>query len=488
MKLHQLLSPDAPPCPAAADTEISGLCVDSRAVRPGDLFAAIPGGNVDGARFLPDALAKGAVAVLVVDTADVRVPDSVAVLRAREPRRTLSEIAARFFQNQPETIVAVTGTNGKTSVAAFVRQLWLHLGANAASLGTIGLTRPSGAIVETLTTPEPITLHRMLAELAREGVDYLALEASSHGLQQYRLHGVRLTAAAFTNISRDHLDYHETFDDYLTQKLKLFSEVLPPGGTAVVNADCSQVEDIRKIAGARGLVLMTVGEDGADLKLVNVAADGFGQTITVRLRNGGELTLRLPLVGAFQVSNALIAAALVMACGVEARQVLPLLEKLEGAKGRLEHVGTAPSGAPIFVDYAHTPDALANALAALRPYATGKLAVVFGCGGDRDKGKRPQMGAVAEDSADHVIVTDDNPRSEDPAAIRKEILAACPGAREIGDRGQAIREATACLGEGDVLLVAGKGHEAGQIVGDNVIPFTDHAAVAAALNGQSGDD
>ena len=488
MKLQQLMTSDAPVGQAHTDLEIGGLCVDSRKVRPGDLFAAIPGGKVDGIRFISDALAKGAVAVLVADDAAVNVPHEVAVIRSPEPRRLLSQISARFFEAQPKTIVAVTGTNGKTSVADFVRQIWQHLGANAASLGTIGLTRPSGAVLETLTTPEPITLHCMLAELAAEGVDHLVLEASSHGLQQYRLHGVRLTAAAFTNISRDHLDYHKSFDDYLAQKLKLFTEVASPGATAVINADGPEAEDILKIAIARGLHPITVGEAGEDLRLVDVISDGFGQKIAVRLQDESELSIRLPLVGVFQVSNALVAAGLVMASGWDARDVLPLLQKLEGAKGRLEHVGTTASSAPIFVDYAHTPDALANALAALKPYARHELVVVFGCGGDRDRGKRPQMGAVAANAADRVIVTDDNPRSEESAAIRAEILAACPGAQEIGDRGQAIRVAIAELSEGDVLLVAGKGHEAGQIVGDRIIPFTDHAAVAAALDGRSGND
>jgi UDP-N-acetylmuramoyl-L-alanyl-D-glutamate--2,6-diaminopimelate ligase len=458
---------------------IAGLAADSRQVKPGYLFAALPGVNTDGARFIADALARGAAAILVPESM-ATTQTATPIIADADPRRRLALIAARFFGVQPKTAVAVTGTNGKTSVTSFVRQLWAGQGFSAASLGTVGVVSPRGTQILKHTTPDPIELHALLAALAGDGVTHLALEASSHGLQQRRLDGVHLAAGAFTNISRDHLDYHASFEDYFAQKLRLFSELLPPGAGAVIDVDSEAGARVAETAKARGFMPITVGRAGQTLKLLSADIDGFAQALVVE-HDGKRHHVRLPLVGGFQAANALVAAGLAMATGGRAEDVLPLLAGLHGARGRLDLVGTARGGAPIFVDYAHTPDALAKALDALRPYVDHRLLVVFGCGGDRDKGKRPEMGAAAVAKADLAIVTDDNPRSEEPAQIRREILAAAPGAIEIGDRAAAIAEAVALLEKGDVLLVAGKGHETGQTVGTTVIPFSDHDAVAAAL-------
>ena len=476
MTLGELVGPEAKLSAAAAALPISGIAVDSRQVQPGNLFAALPGVNTDGARFAADAVARGAVAVLAPETMDVGVP----VIAVPDPRRTLALIAARFFGAQPETTVAVTGTNGKTSVASFTRQLWSDLGHAAASLGTVGVVSPSGTKVLRHTTPDPIELHAILADLTAEPVTHLALEASSHGLQQRRLDGVALNAGAFTNISRDHLDYHASFEDYFAQKLRLFTELLQPGSTAVVDMDSPESVRVAEAAKSRGLHVLSVGRNGETLRFLSAEIEGFAQRLKIE-HAGKTYTVLLPLVGEFQASNALVAAGLAMATGERPEDLLPRLAHLQGATGRLDLAGTSPYGAPIFIDYAHTPDALAKALDSLRPYAANKLFVVFGCGGDRDRGKRPQMGEAAAAKSDVVIVTDDNPRSEDPAAIRDEILVAVPGGREIGDRATAISEAIRMLREGDVLLVAGKGHETGQTVGTTVIPFSDHDAVAAAL-------
>ena len=458
---------------------ISGLAADSREVQPGFLFAALPGMKTDGQRFIAQALERGAAAILVSTGAKPDVGSAV-VIEDNDPRRRLALIAARFYGLQPQTAVAVTGTNGKTSVASFVRQIWTALGYRAASLGTVGVVGPRGTQTLKHTTPDPIELHAILAALAKDGVTHLAMEASSHGLQQRRVDGIAFAAAAFTNISRDHLDYHASFDDYFAQKLRLFTELLPQGASAVVDVDSEAGMRVAQVAQERGLKLISVGRTGQALRLLSVEIDGFGQVLVVE-HEGKQHKLRLPLVGAFQASNALVAAGLAMATGASAETVLPQLESLQGARGRLDLAGMARGGAPIFVDYAHTPDALAKALDALRPYVQNRLVVVFGCGGDRDKGKRPEMGKVAVTKADLAIVTDDNPRSEDPAAIRNEILAAAPGALEIGDRARAIAQAISGLRRGDVLLVAGKGHETGQTIGATVIPFSDHDAVAAAL-------
>jgi UDP-N-acetylmuramoyl-L-alanyl-D-glutamate--2,6-diaminopimelate ligase len=488
MTLGELMGPEAPLPAPWLSIPIVGLTADSRKVEPGYLFAALPGSNTDGARFIADALARGAAAILMPQggsgaPADARL-DGTPVVKDADPRRRLALIAARFFGAQPETAVAVTGTNGKTSVASFTRQLWEQMGDTAASLGTVGVVGPAGTRTLAHTTPDPVELHRILAELANEGVTHLALEASSHGLEQRRIDGVRLAAGAFTNISRDHLDYHPTFEAYFKEKLRLFDELLPEGAGAVIDVDSDSGREVAARAAARGLEVISIGRIGTTLRLLAAEEDGFGQQLTIE-HDGRTKRARLPLVGAFQASNALVAAGLAMATGASADRVLPLLANLRGARGRLQLAGTARSGAPIFIDYAHTPDALAKALDALRPYVKGRLAVVFGCGGDRDKGKRPEMGAVAVSKADVAIVTDDNPRSEEPADIRRDILAAAPGAIEIAGRAGAVAGAIAALKPGDVLLIAGKGHETGQIIKGTVIPYSDHDAVEAALKGEA---
>ena len=480
MKLADLALPDVRFNPRFAALELSGIASDSRKVKPGFLFVAVAGTKADGLAFLPQALAAGAAAVMAERKPDL--PESVAFIQTDNVRRALALAAARFFPRQPGTIAAVTGTSGKTSVAAFTRQIWNSLGFAAASVGTVGVVSPKGETYGSLTTPDPIELHRTLDQLTGEGVTDLALEASSHGLDQHRLDGVRVSAGAFTNLSRDHLDYHPTMEAYLTAKLRLFSDLIAPGGAAVINVDDCYSAKVRDAAEARGLKVLTVGAGGEGIRLVDGVIDGFGQ-IVVLAHAGREYRIRLPLVGAFQVQNAAVAAGLAIATGAEPAAVFAALEKLQGAKGRLELAGTFRS-APVFVDYAHKPDALQKALEALRPYTRGRLTVVFGCGGDRDAGKRPIMGKIAVENADHVIVTDDNPRSENPAAIRRGILAAARGAEEIGDRGEAIRTAVKRLNDGDVLLIAGKGHETGQIVGDRILPFSDQDAVRAALGAE----
>lgn len=432
--------------------------------------------------FISEAMKRGAVAVLAGPLASDTLP--LPLLRAQEPRHVLALLAARFYGAQPKTIAAVTGTNGKTSVAAFLRQLWAAIGHDAASLGTIGIVTERAETALVHTTPDPISLHRDLAALAVEGITHLALEASSHGLHQRRLDGTRLAAGGFTNITRDHLDYHPDFEHYLEAKLRLFRDLLEPGAPAVVHADSPGAESVAAVAQARGLMLLTVGKAGKALRLHAADREGFKQRLTLSYHDQ-IIRVTLPLAGDFQVSNALVAAGLALGLGEEAGAVFAGLETLKGAKGRLDFVGETAQGAPVFVDYAHTPDALVKALQALRPYATGRLHVAFGCGGDRDKGKRPQMGRAATSYADVVHVTDDNPRSEDPAAIRAEILAAAPGAIEIPGRAAAIASAIAELKKGDVLLIAGKGHETGQIIGATVIPYSDHEAVAAALGRRS---
>jgi UDP-N-acetylmuramoyl-L-alanyl-D-glutamate--2,6-diaminopimelate ligase len=480
MKLGDLPLENARFDPRFAGLELAGIAADSRKVKPGDLFVAVPGSKADGLAFVPQAIAAGASGVMAEQA--TQVPAEVAFIQVANARRALALAAAAFFPRQPPTIAAVTGTSGKTSVAAFTRQIWAALGLQAASLGTIGVVAPHEEKYGSLTTPDPIELHRTLDRLAGEGVTHLALEASSHGLDQHRLDGVRVAAGAFTNLSRDHLDYHQTIEDYLAAKLRLFEDLVVANGTAVIGVDDCYAGQVVAAAEKRGLKIMTVGVHDDGIKLVAGEIDGFAQRVT--LAHGGRTyTIKLPLVGTFQVENAAIAAGLCIATGSDPARVFPALEKLQGAKGRLELAGSA-NGAPVFIDYAHKPDALKKALEALRPYARGRLVVVFGAGGDRDAGKRPIMGRIAAENADRVIVTDDNPRSEKPAAIRAAILAQAPGAVEIGDRAQAIRAAIAELKAGDVLLIAGKGHETGQIFADRTVHFSDHEAVAAALREQ----
>ncbi len=427
MKLEKLLTVDAVSDARFGALDVAGITADSRTVKPGDLFVAVAGAQHDGLRFVEPAVAGGAVAIMAERVPASPLPAGVAFVRVADARRALALAAAKFFPRQPQTIAAVTGTSGKTSVAAFTRQIWAATGEEAASIGTIGLV-------------------------------------------------------SFTNISRDHLDYHPTMEAYLAAKLRLFTDLVGPRGAAVIEVDHEHADAVLAAAKQRRLRLLTVGRRGEGIRLTATAIDGFAQVLSI-VHARTEYTVRLPLVGAFQVENALVAAGLAIATESEPAAVFRALADLKGAKGRLDRVGDK-DGAPIFIDYAHKPDALAKALDALRPYASGRLTVVFGCGGDRDPGKRPMMGATAARKADRVIVTDDNPRSEAPAAIRAAILAASPGAIEIGDRGEAIRAAVAGLARGDVLLIAGKGHETGQIVGKQTLPFSDHDAVAAALEGK----
>ncbi|MBV9330534.1 MAG: UDP-N-acetylmuramoyl-L-alanyl-D-glutamate--2,6-diaminopimelate ligase [Alphaproteobacteria bacterium] len=466
----------------------AGLASDSRNVRPGFLFAALSGTRQDGADFIRDAVANGAIAVLGDrEAAAAARAFGAEFIEDENPRARLARLAAEFFGAQPRIIAAVTGTNGKTSVVTFLREIWTALGHPAASVGTVGVVAPGRTQELSHTTPDPIELHRLLAALKSEGIDHAALEASSHGLAQCRMDGVEVGAAAFTNITRDHLDYHATFEDYLAAKLRLFAVVLRAGGTAVVNADSSHASDFEASARKRGITPITVGEAGETLKVLSLRAEESSQVL--ELSCGREIRkLRLPLVGTFQASNALVAAGLAIGLGEPVSQVLDALETLKGAPGRLERVARSRSGAPIYVDYAHTPDALETVLKVLRPHVAGKLHLVFGCGGDRDRGKRPLMGQAACRFADVIIVTDDNPRSEDPSQIRREILKTCGAAREIGDRREAIRTAIDALAEHDALIVAGKGHETGQIIGSKRWDFSDRDEVLHAVRSTGGSE
>jgi len=467
--------------------EITGLTADSRAVEPGFLFAALPGSRADGRRFIPEALNRGAAAVLAPAGTDLPDTDpsgaDVPLLTSAEPRAALAHMAAAFHGRQPATMAAVTGTNGKTSVAHFTQQIWTACGRRAASMGTLGLRLPDGTTRPTLTTPDPVTLHADLATLADAGVTHCILEASSHGLDQHRLDGVRLSAAAFTNLSRDHLDYHGTEERYLAAKRRLFADLLDSDGTAVLNADVAEYAAFAAVARGR---VVSYGRGGVDIRLDDLRPTESGLDVTAAFF-GQPVSLHLDLPGAFQAANALCAAGLAVACGESPAGVLEALRKLRGVPGRLQLAGNHPSGAAVFIDYAHTPDALANVLHALRPHAGGRLVVVFGCGGDRDRGKRPMMGKIAADLADLAIVTDDNPRSEPADAIRAEIMAAASRATEIGDRAEAIRHAVGLLAAGDVLVVAGKGHETGQIVGNTVLPFDDLLIAREALAALGGE-
>jgi UDP-N-acetylmuramoyl-L-alanyl-D-glutamate--2,6-diaminopimelate ligase len=468
--------------PASGKLEIADLQEDSRQVKAGTLFAALPGSKLDGSRFIDQAVAAGAVAVL----APVGTKAAIPVIESPEPRAALARLAARFFAVQPERIVAVTGTNGKTSVASFTRQIFTSLGHKAASLGTLGLEAPGAAPVPSLTTPDAITLHRLLARLAQDGVSHVAMEASSHGIEQHRLDGVSLAAAGFTNLTHDHLDYHGTMEAYRAAKLGLFERLLPPGAAAVVNDEAPDSAEVARIARARGHRLIGYGSDKSDLALLERRPSAGGQQLALRLF-GARHDIELPLAGAFQAGNALCALGLAFGAGAELEPALAALTRLAGVRGRLEQVGATRHGATVFVDYAHTPDALETVLTALKPHATGKLVVVFGCGGDRDPKKRPVMGEIASRLADRAIVTDDNPRSEAAGEIRRAVLAGAKSGRleEIGDRGQAIAKAIADLARGDVLVIAGKGHEQGQIVGSEVRPFDDASVARAALAGRA---
>nr|WP_254434764.1 UDP-N-acetylmuramoyl-L-alanyl-D-glutamate--2,6-diaminopimelate ligase [Magnetospirillum sp. UT-4] len=465
--------------PLAADPEIAGITCDSRRVAPGFLFAALPGAKADGRAFVSAALAAGAAAVLAPEGVEIDA-GAVPVVADADPRRRFALACAAFHRRQPKVMAAVTGTNGKTSTASFARQMWSRLGHRAAALGTLGVVADGMPPSPSLTTPDAADLHRILAELADAGIDHACMEASSHGLAQHRLDGVRLSAAAFTNLTRDHLDYHGDMDGYAAAKLRLFAELLPEGGAAVVNADCEVADRLLSLAATRGQRIIAFGRNGADLRLVAARPEAHGQTLALEVM-GRAATLRLPLAGSFQAANALAALGLVIGCGADCADALAALEQVEGVPGRLQLVAVAAAGAPVYVDYAHTPDALATVLAALRPHASGRLVAVFGCGGDRDPGKRPEMGEIAARLADIAIVTDDNPRTEDAGAIRAQVLAGAPGLVEIDGRAAAIRHAVALLAAGDVLVIAGKGHETGQIVGAQVLPFDDAEEARKAL-------
>ncbi|AOR77004.1 UDP-N-acetylmuramoyl-L-alanyl-D-glutamate--2,6-diaminopimelate ligase [Novosphingobium resinovorum] len=468
------------------DANVTGFAIDSRKVAPGTVFGAFRGTKFNGEDFITAAVKAGAVAIVAHPDA---VVEGAIHFAAEEPRRLFAQLAAPFFAPVPETLVAVTGTNGKTSTVELTRQLWRMAGERAASIGTLGVTTGDETVSTGLTTPDIATFLANLSGLAREGVTHVAYEASSHGLSQFRIEGPRVMAGAFTNLSRDHLDYHATMDEYFAAKMRLFDEVVVDGGTAVVWADDVWSDKAIEHAKARGLTLFTVGEKGEAIRLVKRTPTSLGQTLEIEYA-GKVRKIDLPLIGAYQAANSLVAAGLVIASGGDADATFDAMKRLVTVRGRIERAGLNTNGAPIYVDYAHTPDALEAAIAALRPHVTGRLIAVFGAGGDRDQGKRPQMGKVASAGADLAIVTDDNPRGEDPATIRAMILAGMEaGAREVGDRREAIGLAVAEAGAGDVVLIAGKGHEQGQIIGSGdsvrVLPFDD-VTVAREMAGSLG--
>ena len=454
-----------------SDSQVTGFAIDHRKVAPGTIFGAFQGAKFNGEDFIPDAVTSGAVAVVARPEAQVSGPPHIA---AEEPRREFARLAAKFFQPFPETVVAVTGTNGKTSNVELTRQLWRMAGHNAASIGTLGVTTADDQVKTGLTTPDIVTFLANMAGLAREGVTHAAFEASSHGLSQYRTEGLAVHAAAFTNFSRDHLDYHGTMEAYFEAKMRLFSEVLEPDGVAVIWTDDPKSAEVAKRCEARGITMLTVGARGETLRLIERSTSQLGQKLTIEAE-GKRHAVNIPLIGAYQAANTLTAAALVLATGGDLKQTLSNLGRVQPVRGRLERAVITRAGAPVYVDYAHTEDALESAIEALRPHAKGRLITVFGAGGDRDTGKRPAMGSVAARMSDLVIVTDDNPRSEDPAAIRRDILAGAPDAREVPGRREAIAASIAEAGPDDIILLAGKGHEQGQIVGDRILPFDDVA-------------
>ena len=473
---------ESPALCGAGPIVIAGLSSDSRNVVPGYLFAALSGRKADGSGFVADAIANGAAAILAAKDAaiDPSVTGDVPIVYSADPRRALSLMAARFFGRQPQHVVAVTGTAGKTSIATFTRQIWAAQGLMAASVGTTGVVSPGRDEYGTLTTPDPIALARLMADLAAEGVTHAAMEASSHGLDQRRLDGIALSAAGFTNLGHDHLDYHPDPESYFTAKMRLFTALLPKGAPAVIFADDRWSGRAIEVATGVGAKVMTVGRNGDFLTLKRLEHERARQIAEIEAE-GRIHRIVLPLAGEFQMSNALVAAGLAIATGVPVDAALHALEHLKGASGRLDLAGTTRDGVPVFVDYAHKPEALENVLSAVRPFTTGRVVAVIGCGGDRDRAKRPMMGEIAARLAEIVIVTDDNPRSEDPATIRAEILTAAKGATEIGDRRAAIRKAVGEARPGDTVVVAGKGHEVGQTVGGIVHHFSDHEEVRAAI-------
>jgi UDP-N-acetylmuramoyl-L-alanyl-D-glutamate--2,6-diaminopimelate ligase len=473
------------------ETQVAALCVDSRLVTEGALFAALPGARVHGGEFIQYALRMGAGAVLTdregarIAKAELAASDA-ALIVTEDPRQALAFAAALWFEDQPEVIAAVTGTNGKTSVASFLRQIWTHMGLAAANLGTTGVEGAYNAPLAH-TTPEPITLHRVMADAAYAGVTHLAMEASSHGLEQRRLDGVRISAAGFTNLSQDHLDYHETMEAYFDAKSQLWTRILPEEGVAVINTDDEAGQRMAIIAETQGQDVLRVGRsEETHLRITHLRHGATGFEMRYHWQHKPQVA-RLNLIGDFQADNVMLAAGLAIACGAPPAEVFGAFEHLTTVRGRMELAATRDNGAPVYVDYAHTPAALETALRAMRPHVMGKLVVVFGAGGDRDQSKRILMGQAAAGHADVAIVTDDNPRSEDPATIRAMVMEGCPEANNVGDRAEAILRGIDMLEPGDALLIAGKGHETGQIVGDDVFPFDDveQASVAvAALEGR----
>lgn len=491
MLLSNLITPNDDLKRQGADVEIGGITADSRNVKKGFLFAAVPGTLSDGRQFINDAIAKGAVALLVpADTDLSALPASVGVITADDARSGVSKIAARFYSGQPRTIAAVTGTSGKTSTVHFTRELWSLNGHQAASLGTLGLVSPTETRYGSLTTPDAITLHQVLNEITEQGITHAAMEASSHGIELHRLDGVRLQAAAFTNLSRDHLDYHQTMKQYFLAKLRLFTEILPEGSAAVLNADIPEFDELVRACHHRKHRIISFGKHGTDIHLHKTQIHPRGQVVHMTVM-GKHHEILLPIIGGFQVWNSLCALGLAIGCDEDADRTVANMEKLTSVVGRLEYIGATPQGGSVFVDYAHKPDALENVLNTMRPHVAAhqgaRLHIIVGCGGNRDKGKRPIMGGIAQRLADVVIITDDNPRREDAATIRQEILAGCtagPNLREIGDRRKAIQEGIAALQKDDVLVIAGKGHEEGQIVGDKVLPFNDAEVARQVLRGE----
>jgi len=483
MLLSKLIASNDAIALKGADKEILGLTEDSRKVKPGYLFIATPGVKQDGRAFIDDAIKKGAVAVLAPPDTDIPTTS----LTTTDIRKATAALASVFYPRQPKTIIAVTGTSGKTSTAQFAREIWQAMGYKSASIGTLGLVTESGTAYGSLTTPDAITLHHLLDECASAGVTHAAIEASSHGIELERLDYVHLKAGGFTNLSRDHLDYHQTMDAYLAAKMRLFTTLLPRGAAAVLNADIQEFAVLAEAAKAHGLPVLSYGKKGQDLRLIDATPDVNGQRLRLEVL-GQPMETAFPVIGGFQVWNALCAAGMAIGSGSSADTAIAALGRVTGVPGRLQFIGLSKKGGSVFVDYAHKPDALENVLRAMRPHVAAhqgaKLGVLFGCGGNRDKGKRPLMGAIAQKQADWVIVSDDNPRHEEPATIRAEILAGCvdkTNVDEIGDRAQAIADAIDRLRANDVLVIAGKGHEPGQIVGDAVLPFDDAEEARKAL-------
>lgn len=486
MRLSKLMAGDQAALKHAngQDPDITGLSADSRSVKQGYMFAALPGARDDGSKYIADAIKLGAAAILAKDGTEKPMATTVPLIPVENPRRRYAQLAARFFGQQPDMIAAITGTNGKTSTAVFTEQLWTLMGQMSGSIGTLGIRAAGAKIPGSLTTPDPVALHQSLHEMADIGVTHVAMEASSHGLDQYRLDGVEVKVAAFTNLTRDHLDYHGTLEKYFEAKSRLFSDILAKDGTAVLNADIDQFSRLKSLCEKRGITVLSYGHNATDIRLIESHPETTGTKIILAYGKQ-EYDLHLPLIGEFQVMNALAALGIVIGSGGDATKAIPALEKLQGVRGRLELVGSSEFGGAVYVDFAHTPDALETVIEAVRPHCKGRIVCVFGAGGDRDTGKRPLMGKVVAQHADIAIITDDNPRSEDPATIRAAIKEACPGAVEIGDRTEAIKRGIGILQRNDILIIAGKGHERGQIVGNTVLPFDDANVARTILEGSN---